>query len=105
VSIVDAIWKIFEFEITQRYPSIELLQYHLSGQQYVVFNDHDELYKVIEEGAHRVTMLIGWFIANLKDIEARRYTYAAFPKYSVWNKGSGLKNSKGYASANCHVLT
>ena len=32
VSPVDAVWRIFEFEITQRYPSVELLQFHLSGQ-------------------------------------------------------------------------
>jgi len=48
-----------KFEIMQSYPSVELLQYHLSRQQYVVFNDHDEFYKVVEEGAHRVIMLIG----------------------------------------------
>ena len=87
VSPVDAIWRIFEFEITQRYPSIELLRYHLLGQQYVVFIFHDELYKVVEEGAQGFTMLIGWFIANVEDIEAKGYTYATFPKCYVWNKG------------------
>jgi len=32
-------------------------------------------------------MLIGWFIVNIEDTEARRYTYATFPFYYVWNKG------------------
>jgi len=31
-------------------------------------------------------MLMYWFIANIKDIEARRYTYAAFLTCYVWKK-------------------
>ena len=87
VSPVDAVWRIFKFEITQRYPSVELLQYHLPGQQYVIFDDRDRLHRVVEEGAQRITMLIGWFIVNSEDPEARRYPYATFPSYYVWNKG------------------
>jgi len=45
----DAIWRIFEFEITQCYSTIELLQYHMPTPQYDVFNDHDELYKIAEK--------------------------------------------------------
>jgi len=32
VSPIDAILRIFEFDITYRYPSVELLQYYLPGQ-------------------------------------------------------------------------
>jgi len=87
VSPVDAVWRIFEFEIMQCYLSVKLLQYHLLGQQYVIFNDRDRLHRAVEEGAQRVTTLIGWFIANIEDAKARRYTYATFPSYYVWNKG------------------
>ena len=34
ISSIEAAWHIFEFEITHRYPSIEMLQFHLLGQQY-----------------------------------------------------------------------
>ena len=57
------------------------------GQQHVVFNNHDELHSVMEEGGHRVTVLIGWFIVNIEDTNARHHTYATFPSYYVWNKG------------------
>jgi len=86
VSPVDAIWRIFEFDITYRYPSVELLQYHLLGHQYVVFNDRNELHQVVNAAREKVTMLIGWFTTNIEDIEARRYTYATFPSYYIWNK-------------------
>jgi len=66
VSPVDAIWRIFEFEIAQRYPLVELLQYHLPGQQSIIFNDCDRLHRVVEEGAQGVTMLIGCSLRILK---------------------------------------
>ena len=53
VSPVDAIWKIFEFDTTYRYPSVELLQYHFPGQQYVVFNDRNELHQVVNAARER----------------------------------------------------
>ena len=31
VSPVNAIWRIFEFDIVYCYPSVKLLQFHLSG--------------------------------------------------------------------------
>jgi len=31
-------------------------------------------------------MLIGWFRANIADMNARRYTDAEFLAYYVWNK-------------------
>jgi len=86
VSPIDVIWRIFEFGITYQYPSIELLQYHLPGQQYVVFNDRYELHQVVNVSREKVTMLIGWFTTNIEDIEPRRYTYATFRFYYVWNK-------------------
>ena len=86
MSPVDVIWRLFEFDIAYRYPSVELSQFHLSGQQYVIFNDRNELHEVVNATRERTTMLIGWFAVNIEHTEARRYTYAAFPTYYVWNK-------------------
>jgi len=52
-----------------------------------MFNDRDRLHRVVKEGAQRVTMLVAWFMANIEDPKARRYTYATFPSYYVWSKG------------------
>ena len=65
---------------------MELLQFHLLGQQYVIFNDRNELCQVVNAARERTTILIGWFATNIEDIEARWYTYIAFPTYYVWNK-------------------
>ena len=32
------------------------------------------------------TMRMGWFIANLEDVEAKQYTYVEFLTHYVWNK-------------------
>jgi len=51
-----------------------------------VFNDCNELHQVVNAAREKVNMLIGWFTTNIEDMEARRYTYATFPPYYVWNK-------------------
>ena len=42
VSSIEAAWHIFEFEITHRYPYVEMLQFHLPGQHNIVFNDDED---------------------------------------------------------------
>ena len=83
---MDVIWRIFEFDIAYHCLYVELLQFHVPGQQYVIFNNRNEFHQVVNAARERTTMLIGWFAANIEDTEARRYTYAAFPTYYVWNK-------------------
>ena len=88
VSAIDAMWRIFEFEITHRYPSVEMLQYHLPGQHNILFRDGDNLVDVLDMARHRISMLTAWFQVNMDDPQARQYTYAEFPMYYVWNRSS-----------------
>jgi len=43
ISSIKATWCIFEFEITHRYLSVEMLQFHSFGQHNIFFNDHKDL--------------------------------------------------------------
>ncbi|XP_028103614.1 uncharacterized protein LOC114302742 [Camellia sinensis] len=79
VSAIGACWRIFEFEIQKQTPSIEHLQYHLPGQQFVTFNDNDHLHKVIDQQHVHDTMLTKWFEANRTHQSAEELTYVEFP--------------------------
>jgi hypothetical protein len=57
-------WRIFKFDMHERFPTVEHLQYHLLNQQMVSFdNDND-----VQEVAARLTifrmMLTEWFKTN-----------------------------------------
>ncbi len=39
----EAAWRIFKFDMHERFPIVEHLQYHLPNQQMVLFNDDDDV--------------------------------------------------------------
>uniref|UniRef100_A0A803LSZ5 Helitron helicase-like domain-containing protein n=1 Tax=Chenopodium quinoa TaxID=63459 RepID=A0A803LSZ5_CHEQI len=96
VSAIEACWRIFEFDLQHQYPSMELLQFHLPGEQFVVFNDNDDLHRVLERPRLQQTMLTMWFQANKDFPEANQYTYQNFPMGFTWNRST--KRSACHAS-------
>ncbi|XP_021770771.1 uncharacterized protein LOC110734962 [Chenopodium quinoa] len=88
VSAIEACWRIFEFDLQHQYPSMELLQFHLPGEQFVVFNDNDDLHRVLERPRLQQTMLTMWFQANKDFPEANQYTYQNFPMGFTWNRST-----------------
>ncbi|KAL0306162.1 UNVERIFIED_CONTAM: hypothetical protein Sradi_6033500 [Sesamum radiatum] len=86
VSAIEACWRIYEFELQKQYPSVERLQYHLPNEQFVVFNEDDHLYDVVNRNGVQDTMLTKWFEANKKYPVARTLTYVQFPTAWVWKR-------------------
>jgi hypothetical protein len=43
VSASEATWHIFKFDMHERFPTVECLQYHLPNQQMVLFDDDDDV--------------------------------------------------------------
>ncbi len=39
----EAMWRIFNFDMHERFPVVESLQYHLPNQQMVLFDDDDDV--------------------------------------------------------------
>jgi len=60
VSAVESCWLIFEF----KYPLVTKLQYHLPGEQLVVFDDKKDLFSIVDKTNAQETMLTMWFEAN-----------------------------------------
>jgi hypothetical protein len=61
VFALKATWCIFKFDMHERFPTIERLQYHLPNQQMVLFDDVEE---VVTQSAISRTMLTEWFKTN-----------------------------------------
>jgi hypothetical protein len=42
----EATWRIFKFDMHERFPTVERLQYHLPNQQIMLFDDDDDVQEV-----------------------------------------------------------
>jgi hypothetical protein len=58
VSASEAMWRIFKFDMHERFPTIECLQYHLPNQQTVLFRNGDDVQEMATWSAISRTMLI-----------------------------------------------
>jgi len=64
VSTSEAAWRNLKFDMQERFPTIERLQYHLPNQQMVLFGDDDDVQEVATRSAISKTMLTKWFKTN-----------------------------------------
>jgi len=46
VSASEVMWRIFKFDMHERFPTVERLQYHLPNQQMVLFDDDNDVQEV-----------------------------------------------------------
>ena len=84
ISPYEVAWKIFEFDIHQRWPPIQRLTFHLFREQAVLFKDDDEIDDVLKNNVNKNTMFLAWFEANKKYVEGRTLTYDDFPTKFAW---------------------
>ena len=85
LSACEAAWRIFQFEIHYRTPSVERLSFHLEGEQPVVFTENSDLETVIHKPTVGASMFQAWMQMNIDYPPARELTYAEFPTKYVWN--------------------
>ena len=80
VSASEACWRLFHFDLQDRYPSIQRLALHLPNQQSLVYMEGHA-----EDAVRNVqnTTLTAWFQENRENPEARDILYTEMPKY-VW---------------------
>jgi hypothetical protein len=64
VSTLEATWHIFKFDMHERFPTVERLQYHLPNQQMVLFDDDDDVHEVATRSTISRTMLTELFKIN-----------------------------------------
>nr|XP_047123764.1 uncharacterized protein LOC105849148 [Hydra vulgaris] len=82
VSAPEALWRIYEYSISDMSHTIIRLQVHLPDNQIVYFNEGEEQV-AINRAAQRDTHLTAWFKLNAENFEARRYSYIEIPHHFV----------------------
>lgn len=88
----EAFWRIFNFEIHDRDPTVKHLAVHLKNEQHVFFNAYS-FYQVIENP--RKTILTAFFELCSNDF-AKTVFHTEVPSYYTWNDSRGwLKKRRG----------
>ncbi|KAL1355887.1 uncharacterized protein [Arachis hypogaea] len=80
----ESMWRIFAYDIHQRWPSVQRLTFHLPNQQHVVFDDADITTHVYLRNKDLLTMFTGWMMANRRFSEGRSLTYVEYPGKFVY---------------------
>ena len=85
VSTNEALWRIFDFPVHERYPSVQHLAVHLKDRATVCFREDNA-----EQRAQIPprTTLTAFFELNEKDTFCRGLLYCEVPRYYTWNTSS-----------------
>ncbi|KAL7096978.1 hypothetical protein ACP275_10G114000 [Erythranthe tilingii] len=80
LSACEEIWRLFNFDIHYRDPSVIMLSFYLPGHQALVFNENKSLQSVLDKPSAKETMFLAWFEANKSYPHARHLRYGDFPQ-------------------------
>ena len=103
----EAIWRIFQFDISKMHPSVECLQIHLPGGQSILYEEGNEIEALVRAQTAR-TKLTSYFNTVTSEIEqpltppvlgrdpvtavsypsAPQLKYIDFPEFYTWNDSS-----------------
>lgn len=82
ISSNEAIWRILDFPIHERHPTVVHLAVHLENGQRIYFTE-DNIHEKVNEPPR--TTLTAFFLLCQKDNFAKRLLYCDVPKYYIWN--------------------
>jgi hypothetical protein len=88
VSSCEALWRTYQFEMQEHYPTIVRLQVHLPDEQTVIVDPATagSIQDVVDRHADKDTTLTGWFKANAESPAHHHLLYQDFPNEMVWNR-------------------
>ncbi|KAK9714758.1 hypothetical protein RND81_06G117800 [Saponaria officinalis] len=90
LSACEAVRRIFAFDIHYRNSPVQRLQFHLSDEQGVVFDDDTFIDEVLEKPSVGVPQFLNWMSCNNSEDDdmqvAKQLLYCQFPTEFAWKK-------------------
>ncbi|GBO17046.1 hypothetical protein AVEN_150339-1 [Araneus ventricosus] len=96
VSAPEAMWRLNEFNLSEKSHTVVRLAVHLPDQQAIVYQDGQEE-EAVARAATRQTTLTAWFELNKNDQDSHNYLYTDIPHYYTFNRTAmkGQKRQRG----------
>ncbi|CAN1317209.1 ATP-dependent DNA helicase PIF1 [Linum perenne] len=88
ISCYEACWRLFDFPIHERHPSVTRLCVHLPGHHRIAYPPDQPLRSILSRPNIEKTMLTQWFRLNQRYPPARQYTYVEIPNEFVWDSNN-----------------
>ncbi|ONM00077.1 hypothetical protein ZEAMMB73_Zm00001d030046 [Zea mays] len=85
----EALWRIYDFELSQISPPVMQLQLHLPNMHMVAFHERQMVERVVNRPGVDRSMHTSYFEANMLHDEARCILYRDFPEWYTWQSGKG----------------
>ncbi|GAU47014.1 hypothetical protein TSUD_403240 [Trifolium subterraneum] len=106
LSVGEAVWRIFVFDVNYREPSVDRLSFHLENEQSVIFPDDASIEEIVAKPYAKYTKFLAWMDASKRYPEARNLTYGEFPTKFVWNKQkrAWTPRKQGYSIGRLHFV-
>ncbi|WVZ67157.1 hypothetical protein U9M48_016277, partial [Paspalum notatum var. saurae] len=82
----EALWRIYDFDLSKNSPPVMQVQLHLPGMHMVTYEEGQDIQEIFDREGAEKSMLTEYFEANKKYLEARDILYRDFPEYFTWQK-------------------
>ncbi|EEE60808.1 hypothetical protein OsJ_14407 [Oryza sativa Japonica Group] len=91
VTPLEALWRIYGFDLSKVHPSVMQLQLHLPNMHMVKYRGKQDIQEVLNQDGAEKTMLTAYFEANRLNKEADGMLYQDFPEHHTWQTGKKKK--------------
>ncbi|XP_038685825.1 uncharacterized protein LOC119985609 [Tripterygium wilfordii] len=81
----ESCWRIFEYDIHSKYPTVLNLTIHLPAMNNIIFRGDVEIDTVLRQPGIEKTMLTEWLFTNTIAPDTRQLTYVEFPSSWRWD--------------------
>ena len=87
VGATEAFWRLYEFDLHNRYPTVVSLDIHLKNEQLMFFEGNTNLQEEVESGP-KFTNLTSFFLYNEQNEVGvnNELTYIQFPSRFAWKQ-------------------
>ena len=86
VSSTEACWRLLSFELHQKKPAVESLDFHLPNKQTMYFNETGNLEEIALDT--KLSKMHAWFLLNRNDDADRKLTYLELIEFYKWDSPS-----------------
>ncbi|RCV30729.1 hypothetical protein SETIT_6G118500v2, partial [Setaria italica] len=101
VTPLEAMWRIYGFDLSKNHPPVQQLQLHLPDMHMVTYHKRDKIERVVNCPGADELMLTTYFDYNKLHKEARGILYHDFPEHYTWESNGGTLLSSGSPEPCC----
>ncbi|XP_071718258.1 uncharacterized protein [Rutidosis leptorrhynchoides] len=86
----EAAWRIFNFPVHFREPTVQILAVHLPNMQLIRYRAKQPIHSIISDPSRKMTTLTEWLTYNTEHSDGSHLTYIDFPSEFYWQSDAKI---------------